>query len=81
MTGWIHDATFRTELLALRLGVIFPHARTTIPVPRIRLETTSRIRIAMSRRWLAAHPLTDYLLGRESKQWAEQGHPWKVGIL
>jgi len=80
MTGWVHESAFRTELLALRLAVLFHHARTTIPVPRIRLETAPRIRIAMSRRWLGAHPLTDYLLARESKQWAELGHPWKVGI-
>jgi exopolyphosphatase/guanosine-5'-triphosphate,3'-diphosphate pyrophosphatase len=80
VAGTLHDAEVRTELLALRLAVLFHHARTTIAVPRIRVETSRLIRIAMSRRWLAAHPLTDYLLAREAKQWAEQGYPWKVGI-
>ena len=80
IAGWLHDAEVRTELLALRLAVLFHHARTTIAAPRIRLESAQRVRIAMSRRWLAAHPLTDYLLARERKLWAEQGHAWKVGI-
>jgi len=60
--------------------VLFHHARTTIAAPRIRIETARRIRIGISARWLAAHPLTDYLLTRERAQWAEQGYPGKVGM-
>ena len=80
IAGWLGDAEVRAELLALRLAVLFHHARTTIAVPRIRIESARRIRIGISARWLAAHPLTDYLLAREREQWAEQGYPWKVGM-
>jgi exopolyphosphatase/guanosine-5'-triphosphate,3'-diphosphate pyrophosphatase len=80
IAGALGDAQVRTALLALRLAVLFHHARTTIAVPRIRIEAARRISIAISKRWLAAHPLTDYLLARERAQWSEQGHPWKVGI-
>ena len=80
IASWLHHDDVRAELLALRLAVLFHHARTTIAVPRVRIETGRRIRIGISPRWLAAHPLTDYLLARERAQWAEQGYPWKVGM-
>jgi hypothetical protein len=51
----------------------------TITVPRVRIDVARRIDIAISNRWLAAHPLTDYLLARERAQWAALGHPWRVG--
>ena len=80
IASWLEHAEVRAQLLALRLAVLFHHARTTIAVPRVRIETGRRIRIGISPRWLAAHPLTDYLLARERAQWAEQGYPWKVGM-
>jgi len=80
IAGWLGHNEVRTELLALRLAVLFHHARTTIALPKVRIEVARRIRIAISRRWLAAHPLTDHLLARERAQWDGQGHPWKVAI-
>jgi hypothetical protein len=38
-----------------------------------------RIQIAISQRWLAAHPLTDFLLAKERSQWDALGYPWRVG--
>ena len=43
-----------------------------------RSKVARDIRFGISRRWLAAHPLTDYLLAKERAQWAELGHPWRV---
>ena len=65
-------------VLAVRVAVLIHHARTTIAVPRIRLELARGIRFGISRRWLAAHPLTDYLLAKERAQWAELGYPWRL---
>ena len=64
----------------LRLAVLVHHARSTIAVPRIRLEIARGIRFGISQRWLAAHPLTDYLLAKERAQWAALGHPWRVVV-
>jgi exopolyphosphatase/guanosine-5'-triphosphate,3'-diphosphate pyrophosphatase len=78
LAGALKDREVRRAVLALRLAVLFHHARTTIDVPRISLEVARRITIAISRRWLGAHPLTDHLLAMERAQWTGQGYPWRV---
>jgi exopolyphosphatase/guanosine-5'-triphosphate,3'-diphosphate pyrophosphatase len=72
------DRQIRAALLAARFAVLVHHARSDIAVPRIRLEIARGIRCGISQRWLAAHPLTDYLLAKERSQWAALGHPWRV---
>ena len=72
------DPQVRTQLLSLRLAVLFHHARTTITVPRLRLRARSRIRFGISKRWLERHPLTAHLLARERAQWTELGYAWKA---
>src|SRR5204863_9665776 len=54
----LDDDALRVQLLALRLAVVFHHARAAIALPRIRLKVARRIVLAVSPRWLAAHPLT-----------------------
>ena len=71
------DPQLRVQLLALRLAVLFHHARTIIALPRIQLSGGARIGLGMSERWLAQHPLTAHLLAKERRQWKELGHPWK----
>ena len=51
---------------------------TSIVVPRLTLKVARTIEVGVSRRWLAAHPLTDYLLAKERSQWAALGHPWRA---
>lgn len=71
------DIERRAQLLALRLAVLFHHARAAITLPRIRLKVARRIALDVSPRWLAAHPLTAHLLGKERGQWAQLGYRWK----
>ena len=73
----IGDPDVRAQVLSLRLAVLFHHARTTIDVPRIRLKSAKRIRFGLSKRWLAAHPLTAHLIAKERRQWKELGYAWK----
>jgi hypothetical protein len=47
-------------------------------LPRIRLKIARRIALAVSQRWLAAHPLTAHLLAKERAQWDALGYPWKA---
>ena len=70
------DAEFRLRLLALRLAVLFHHARRPIDRPRITLAGDSRIRFGLSARWQKAHPLTAHLLARERGEWEALGHRW-----
>ncbi|HEX8010863.1 MAG TPA: Ppx/GppA phosphatase family protein [Casimicrobiaceae bacterium] len=72
------DEDIRLQLLALRLGVLFHHARAAIALPRLRLKVGRRIALDVSARWLAAHPLTAHLLAKERSQWDALGYPWKA---
>jgi exopolyphosphatase/guanosine-5'-triphosphate,3'-diphosphate pyrophosphatase len=71
------DSTYRIQLVALRLAVLFHHARRPIDLPRIGLAVKSRIDVRIAARWLKAHPLTAYLLQRERSEWAAAGYPWR----
>lgn len=70
-------ATLRAELVALRLAVLFHHARRTIDRPRMIVAFRPRMRFDVSGRWLKAHPLTAHLLEKERGEWAALGHPWR----
>jgi exopolyphosphatase/guanosine-5'-triphosphate,3'-diphosphate pyrophosphatase len=78
MAPALGDADFRAQLLALRLAVLFHHARRPIGVPRIALETTPRIRFRIAARWLKAHPLTAHMLAKEAAEWDALGYRWKA---
>jgi exopolyphosphatase / guanosine-5'-triphosphate,3'-diphosphate pyrophosphatase len=68
----------RPQLLALRLAVVFHHARTAIAVPRIAIRVGTRIEFGVAARWLKAHPLTAYLLDKERGQWEGLGYRWRA---
>ena len=78
IVGNIVDKDIRAAVLAVRMAVLVHHARTALVVPRITLKVARGIQFGISRRWLAAHPLTDYLLAKERAQWAALGHPWRA---
>ena len=63
------DPVVRAQIAALRLAVLFCHARTDVALPHVALKTGGRVSIRVSQRWLEAHPLTAYLLDRERAQW------------
>jgi exopolyphosphatase/guanosine-5'-triphosphate,3'-diphosphate pyrophosphatase len=68
------DADFRAQLCALRLAVIFHHARRPIVPPRLGLKVGSKIRFDVPARWLARHPLTGHLLHDEATEWRALGY-------
>lgn len=65
----LDDPLLRVQVAALRLAVLFCHARTDVSLPRVTLATRGGVTIGVAPRWLAAHPLTAYLLERERAQW------------
>jgi exopolyphosphatase / guanosine-5'-triphosphate,3'-diphosphate pyrophosphatase len=71
------DPGMRAQVLALRLAVLFHHARQPIDVPRIRLRPGRTFAVEVPARWLHAHPLTEHLLGKERDEWADAGWPWR----
>ena len=58
----LRDAQMIAQVLALRLAVLFHHARRAIDTPRIALEAGRTIRFDVPARWLKRHPLTLHLL-------------------
>ena len=68
------DPRFRAQLCALRLAVLFHHARRPIAPPRLALSPVgSKIRFGVPGRWLARHPLTAHLLQKEAAKWRALG--------
>jgi exopolyphosphatase/guanosine-5'-triphosphate,3'-diphosphate pyrophosphatase len=68
----------RAPILALRLAVLFHHARRPINAPRIELSAGKSIRLGVSPRWLKSHPLTAHLLAKERGEWARAGFTWSA---
>jgi exopolyphosphatase/guanosine-5'-triphosphate,3'-diphosphate pyrophosphatase len=77
MAPLLDHAPFRAQLLALRLAVLFHHARRPIERPRIALKLRPRIEVVISARWLKTHPLTAYLLARERSEWGAMRYAWR----
>ncbi len=74
----LSDPGLRTKVLALRLAVLFHHARRPVDAPPIALRVGGRIGFGVSQRWLRAHPLTAHLLAKERQEWAAAGWKWQA---
>lgn len=62
------------KILALRLAVIFCHARRAVEPPRWTLRSSrGAIELGVDADWLARHPLTQHLLEEEAAQWERVG--------
>jgi len=73
----LHDTQMMAQVLALRLAVLFHHARRAIDAPRIVLSAGRTIRFAVPARWLKRHPLTLHLLIKEREEWTALGFRWR----
>ncbi|MBS0320153.1 MAG: Ppx/GppA family phosphatase [Proteobacteria bacterium] len=73
----VADADWRAQILALRLAVLFHHARSPLVAPRLTLRMQPRITVKVPAAWLKRHPLTTWLLAQEREQWRRVGFPWR----
>jgi len=78
MAPLLGDPDARAQILALRLAVLFHHARGPIALPRITLNADRALRFGVAERWRRAHPLSSYLLDQERDEWRALGMPWKA---
>lgn len=61
-------------VLALRLAVIFAHARQNVQLPLMAFRRQAdELTVKLDATWLNAHPLTEALLGEEADAWAKIG--------
>jgi len=80
MAELLHGNDLAAQVLALRLAVLFHHARREIDTPRIRLKVARSIRFGIAKRWLAAHPLTTHLLSLERQEWKALDRAWRAPV-
>ncbi len=73
----LHDADMIAQVLALRLAVLFHHARRPIDTPRIAIQSGRTVKFGISARWLSRHPLTLHLLIKEREEWTALGVRWR----
>src|SRR5205823_14906262 len=78
MAPLLVDVDTRAQLLALRLAVLFHHARGPIDTSRIVLKVGKTIRCAVALWWMKAHPLSAHLLGNERDGWRACGCAWSA---
>lgn len=72
------DPDLTRAILALRLGIIFMHARIDLAEEPIRLRFRSRIDLELPKGMLANHPTLAYWLGKEQASWEEVGYDFLV---
>lgn len=65
-------------MLALRLGIVFMHARIDPAIESVRLRKGQRIEIEVGRHLTSAHPTLAYWLAKEQSAWEEAGVPFVV---
>ena len=69
----------RAAALAIRLAVIFCHARKDVELPIMTIHRSNeQLVVRLAEVWLNAHPLTDYLLKEESDCWDRVGRSVKI---
>jgi len=70
----LEDPERRAKVMALRLAVIFCHARRDLALPAWSLQAQrGGAELALDRDWLDRHPLTEHLLEEEAGQWDKVG--------
>ena len=67
------DPGFAKAVLALRLAVVFMHARIAAQTDELRLKMKNRIELDIRNEWVSDHPTLAYWIGKEKEAWAEVG--------
>ena len=74
----IDDDRQAREILALRLAVIFAHARRAVATPKWSFRFGDAIEVTVDSGWLAEHPLTQFLLEEEAADWERAGRDFTL---
>lgn len=83
VSDWLGDEGMVNMILALRLAVIFAHARRTVHLPEIQLGRNGHgphtvFNMGVDSSWLARHPLTNYLLEQEKVVWGKENFAFNL---
>jgi exopolyphosphatase/guanosine-5'-triphosphate,3'-diphosphate pyrophosphatase len=72
------DGDFAKAVLALRLAVLFMHARIEADFSELKLRMKNRIELEIKRDWVAHHPTLSYWIEKEQEWWDEVGVDFSV---
>ena len=61
------------QVLAMRLAVLFAHARRPVKLPMMSLTKNDGMTLSIEQAWLDEYPLTAYLLQQECELWTKFG--------
>jgi exopolyphosphatase / guanosine-5'-triphosphate,3'-diphosphate pyrophosphatase len=78
VAGALEDRDRAAKILALRLAIVFAHARRPVELPRWSLKFGATIELELESGWLSGHPLTQYLLEEEAAHWERAG--WRFTL-
>jgi exopolyphosphatase / guanosine-5'-triphosphate,3'-diphosphate pyrophosphatase len=70
---FLSDADFARAVVALRLAIVFMHARIDVATAGPRLRMKHRIELELAREWVADHPTLSYWIEKEQEYWDEVG--------
>ncbi len=73
VTDAIAEPAVAKAILALRLGILFMHARIDPAVEAVSIRMDRRIELDMARHLTTAHPTLTYWLAKERAAWEEVG--------
>lgn len=77
----VADVQLMKAVLALRLAVLFMHARLDVNGGSVRLKMKGRIELVIEQKWLTDHPTLRYWIGKESDHWKEIGIEFSVEMV
>ena len=80
LDAMLGEPDFVRAVLALRLAVIFMHARIEGSLQQVGLRIRNRIEMEFPRDWLVAHPTLSFWLDKERDYWKEVGTEFQVRL-
>ncbi|WP_317205352.1 Ppx/GppA phosphatase family protein [Janthinobacterium sp.] len=72
------EPDFAKAVLALRLAILFMHARIEADISELRLRMKSRIELDIKRDWVAHHPTVSFWMEKEQEMWDEVGVDFSI---
>lgn len=75
------EADFAKAVVALRLALLFMHARIELDFREIKLRMKNRIELEIKREWVTDHPTVSYWMEKEQEQWDEVGVDFSIKAL
>ncbi|MET3131256.1 exopolyphosphatase/guanosine-5'-triphosphate,3'-diphosphate pyrophosphatase [Oxalobacteraceae bacterium GrIS 1.11] len=72
------EPDFAKAVLALRLAILFMHARIEGDFSELRLRMKSRIELEIKRDWVAHHPTVSFWMEKEQEVWDEVGVDFSI---